>query len=318
MYVILSVPDHRGFGLDLPAAANPSGPRLRIWIQHRSGITETLSLPAGVHSLDLWALISAQDITDGIAARFTLTILPELDREDRIPSPEGNPPTVEELLAEPCRVDLGELTGAISVDGIWKAAPTTFVPAYIHGLFTPDASTIVIGLCRCRGRGYEWVGSDIFLESRDGGVSWRQIASLEDEWDLMAISPGSPPGETTRLLLRRYVDWKPVYEIWPSGEGIERPGVPDGHNYRWSDGLVELSDGRIAWHVVDSSWRTEDGVALDFPPGHQPSKGYPPVPLAGRPGELLWPISYSEWYDRVGRTCILGDRPTERRNTFIG
>ena len=132
-----------------------------------------------------------------------------------------------------------------------------------------DPFSIVMTVCiqpTCIGRSEidadDTPGRTAIYESRDGGVTWEQLSIFESPWYATRILPESDE-EVTELLLQIGHFWHPDLRdnredygpwpnmLWPDGELLRPPTLPEGYNIAefgyLSGAPLSLDDGRFAW-----------------------------------------------------------------------
>jgi hypothetical protein len=150
---------------------------------------------------------------------------------------------------------LGETIGLLPPA---MSTPTAIGPSgpYIHSLaITSDASEIVVDICT-RGR-CVWIdeaspdAQSTLYRSTDGGVTWEEFGVLDGSYYVEAITKEglvvSAQGPETQ--------WKPTYELFPSGEPVEAP--PGAGR-----GPLTLPSGELAWPTDDGRLLRGDGSQI--------------------------------------------------------
>lgn len=144
---------------------------------------------------------------------------------------------------------------ALSRDGVSHSI-------YRSMIARPDGSSMVTIGCSgpCQGYTYteETPASTTIHESRDGGITWQQLATFDQPWSAAHVLPGEDENGQTRLLLAPllpfFQDDEGIYSqypdylmLWPSGEKMKPPPTPEGYAYGIIPPQILLDDGRLAW-----------------------------------------------------------------------
>ena len=118
-----------------------------------------------------------------------------------------------------------------------------------------DASSLVRSVCIepvCAGfdaRPGDPLGRTALYESRDGGMTWEQMAEFDEPWVAGQVLSGEEGNDRLLLHATRFLDdqgWRgPI--LWPSGETVKPPRSPEGYDWPVDKNRIVLDDGRLAW-----------------------------------------------------------------------